>query len=457
MLACSGDDSKDIKVEVEQPEIIKQVKVSMPANQIPVYPLGEPGLSNYFSNLARDNDGIIVLDRHGNDRTYEPGMIAKYVMASYRSYLNNANADILADGLKHSDWLAENIHCDDKLGYWSLEAPLDSLVVWESPFKSAMTNGLSIFALAQMLAYTEQPEKYLANIECALKAYQYDISEGGVSSITDEYTWFEEYAMESRSKVLNGGLFALTGVWVAKEYLNSSVAGELFNKMLAAVELRLNEYDYGHTSLYHTSLITGTYRDYGRPVHGQYNEIHALQLQWLYSETGHDVLLDYAKIFYGYESHEIESVLRNKTALAKMVDPYKYHLYEVFTALDKFEVDLKPEHALKEVHLFYYGNHDSLPRINVTNGTTSVLNIEPAEIRYFQDGNHHTSIGIYEVASDVDIKDIFTVEFVDYTYTDNYNRNLLRQVEVVTDDNDVYFNDKYERWAKQGDWSRKFK
>lgn len=184
LLACSGDDSKDIKVEVEQPEIIKQVKVSMPANQIPVYPLGEPGLSNYFSNLARDNDGIIVLDRHGNDRTYEPGMIAKYVMASYRSYLNNANADILADGLKHSDWLVENIHCDDKLGYWSLEAPLDSLVVWESPFKSAMTNGLSIFALAQMLAYTEQPEKYLATIECALKAYQYDISEGGVSNLS---------------------------------------------------------------------------------------------------------------------------------------------------------------------------------------------------------------------------------------------------------------------------------
>jgi len=449
---CSGSDEPKEPIEIK-PEPV----VSMPTKEVPVYPLGEPGLDNYFANLERDENGIILIDAHGNPETYEPGMIAKYVMATYRNYKKTNNEDILKDGLKHSDWLVDNVICNEQLGYWELEAPLDSLVVWESPFKSAMSNGLAIFALSQMLDLTETPEAYLSTIECALKAYQYDISENGVSTITDEYMWFEEYAMESRSKVLNGGLFALTGVWVAKEYLNSNIASELLDKMLAAVELRLNEYDYDHTTLYHTSLISGKYTDYGRPVHGQYNEIHALQLQWLYSFTGNELFLDYAKKFYTYESYEAAAVLRNGTHLPKLVDLYKYHSYEQFTSLDKFEVEMKPEHNLKEIHLFYYGYHTSLPEIAANFAETSVQHIASSQIRYFQDDNHHTSVGIYKVDSDVDIKDVFEINFEGYTYTDNYNRNLFRQVEIVTHDNDAYFDAKYEMWAAQGDWSREFK
>ena len=452
LVSCGGSEltSTNSEIEVDVPF------VTMPVTEVPVYPLGEPGLLSYFSKLERDSDGIILLDAHGNPSTYEPGMIAKYVMASYRNYKKNGNDSVIIDALKHTDWLVDNIHCDDKLGYWLLDAPLDNLVVWESPFKSAMTNGLSIFALAQMLTFTDEPDEYLATIECALKAYQYDISDNGVSSITDEYTWFEEYAMESRSKVLNGGIFALTGVWVAKKYLNSDIAIELFDKMLNAIELRIGEYDYVHTTLYHTVFKTGSYADFGRPVHGQYNEIHALQLQWLYSETGREFLLDYARKFYSYESHEIADVLKNSKALPKMVDSYKYHSFDVFTALDTLEIELKPAHLVKEVHLFYYGYHESLPGINLASENEYLENISVKEIKYFQDGPHHTSVGIYQVPAN-QLSEKFELSFNDYLYTDNYNRNLLRQVEVITDDENVYFDAKYERWANQGAWSRKYK
>jgi hypothetical protein len=262
--------------------------------------------------------------------------------------------------------------------------------------------------------------------------------------------------MESRSKVLNGCIFALTGIWVAKNYLNSEAAAAMFDKMLAAIELRIHEYDYGHTTLYHTVLKTGSYVDFGRPVHGQYNEIHALQFQWLYSETGHEILLDYARSFYGYESYEIENVLKNSKALPKMVDLYKYHSFDVFTRLDTFEVELKPNHVIKEVHLFYYGYHDSLPDISLNSENEFVEHIPVKDIKYFQDGPHHTSVGIYHIPAN-QLSEKFKVSFNDYLYTDNYDRNLLRQVEVITDDNNVYFDAKYERWATQGAWSRKFK
>lgn len=455
VLGLQGCDFKlfDNEAHSEQGQVADEqtVKLTMPTQPVSVYPLGEPGLNNYFADLERDNDGIILLEAHGQ-LTYEPGMIAKYAMAAYRLHEQKGNDSFIEDGLKHTDWLVDNIHCDEKFGYWYLEAPLDSLVVWESPFKSAMTNGLAMFSMTQMLEFTDRKEEYLATIACALKAFNYDISDGGVSTITDEYTWFEEYAMESRSKVLNGGIFALTGVWAAKKYLNSDYAAELFEKMVDAIELRIEEYDYGHTTLYHTNYITGKHVDFGRPVHGQYNEIHALQLQWLYSETGNEKLLEKAKHFYGYESYEIEAVTKNGTALPKMLDPYKYHSYDVFTALDDFVITLQPNLPLQEVHLFYYGYHEQLPDISLINGSGEVVTLSASDVRYFQDNNHHTSIGIYILNTDIPFSGDISVVFEGYTYTDNYNRNLLRQVEVLTDDSD-YFWEKYQKWAEQGDWA----
>ncbi|WP_448213042.1 D-glucuronyl C5-epimerase family protein [Colwellia sp. MEBiC06753] len=457
ILILAGCNSSESQPEETKPPIIEEPKdiVSLPKGKVGVYPLGEPGLSNFFAGLERDNNGIILMDAHGHSGSYEPGMIAKFAMATYRKYLSGGDDSRIEEGLKHTDWLVDNIHCDGNKGYWLLEAPLDSLVVWESPFKSAMTNGLSIFALTQMLEHTDKKEEYLATIECALKAFSYDISDDGVSSITDEYTWFEEYAMESRSKVLNGGIFALTGVWAAKEYLNSEYAAKLFDKMVAALELRIEEYDYGHTTLYHTNYVTGKYTDFGRPVHGQYNEIHALQLQWLYSETGSETLLKKAKHFYGYESYEIKSVTKNGVDLPKMTDPYKYHSYDVFTANDEFKIELKPNLPLQEIHLFYYGYHTTLPEISVSNSQGEIQSLQTSDVKYFQDNNHHTSVGIYKLKSSKDFIGSIKVEFGGFTYTDNYNRNLLRQVEVLTDDQD-YFWQKYAQWAKQGGWKQNY-
>lgn len=453
MINGCGDSKKDT-ADILLDNVVSQkaVKVELPDSRVSVYPLGEPGLNNYFANLDRDNEGIILLNAHGNIATYEPGMIAKYAMATYRSYLKSGNESILNDGISHADWLVDNIHCDDKFGYWLLDAPLDNLVVWESPFKSAMTNGLAIYALTQMLEFTSNKKGYLDTIECALKAFNYDISDGGVTSITDDYIWFEEYALESRSKVLNGGIFALTGIWAAKEYLKSAYAADLFDKMVAAIVLRINEYDYGHTTLYHTNMISGTYSDFGRPVHGQYNEIHALQLQWLYSLTGNASLLEKAKHFYGYESFEIEKVTKNENSVAKMIDPYKYHSYEVFTANDNIIIELIAGHKLKELHLFFYGNHNVLPEISLLTEENEIVTLSGSSIKYFQDEKHHTSIGIYVIESDVEIKNNVQLTFNGYTYTDNYKRNLLRQIEVLTDDDEVFFWQKYHKWANQGDW-----
>lgn len=451
--SCGGSSSADQNPVSEPGNSTSPTKVaSLPTKQVDVYPLGEPGLSNFFAGLERDNEGIILMDAHGHSGSYEPGMIAKFAMATHRKYLSDGDDSRIAEGLNHTDWLVENIHCDGNKGYWLLEAPLDSLVVWESPFKSAMTNGLSIFALTQMIEHTDRKEEYLATIECALKAYSYDISEDGVSTITDEYTWFEEYAMESRSKVLNGGIFALSGVWAAKEYLNSDYAAELYEKMLDAIELRLDEYDYGHTSLYHTNLITGSYAEFGRPVHGQYNEIHALQLQWLYSLSGRTKFLEKAKQFYSYESYEIQNVNKNGQALPKMVDLYKYHSFDVFSSLDKMTVQLKESHKLKEIHLFYYGYHEELPDVMIQGENGTEVIASTTSVKYFQDNSHHTSVGIYHLDNESDLSGLVDVKFLGYTYTDNYNRNLLRQVEVVTDDGEKYFIDKYNRWAAQGNW-----
>ena len=263
--------------------------------------------------------------------------------------------------------------------------------------------------------------------------------------------------MQSRSKVLNGGIFALTGVWAAKEYLKSDLAVELFDKMTAAIELRLPEYDYGHTTLYHTSFVTGKYVDFGRPVHGQYNEIHVLQLQWLFSLTGNEQFLDYARRFYAYEPVELEQVLIDNQPSTKLIDLYKYHSFDVVTRLTPFELELKPKHKLREVHIFYYGYHQTLPAFNVLADAGSIHNISATDIKYFQDGNHHTSIGIYHIDGEIDVTDKFELAFVNYTYTDNYDRNLIRQVEVVTDDNDTYFNEMYENGAVLNDWSREYR
>ena len=421
---------------------------SMPHKTVGTYPIGEPSLE-YFANLKKDENDIILLDAHGKKDVYTPSMIAKYVMANKRAYINNNKEEYVTNGLLHSDWLLDNLICSNEIGYWELTAPLDDLVVWESTFKSAMTNGLAIFALSQMIEFTPQKQEYLDAIECALNAFNYDVSEGGVSTITDTYTWFEEYAMESRAKVLNGGLFGLAGVWGIKEHFNSPLATELFDKMVEALVLRISEYDYDHTTLYHTNLIEGSKASFGRVVHGTYNEIHAIQLQWLYSVTGKQIFLDYTKKFYKYESYETLSIQKNNVESEKLSSIYKYHYFEEIKSNDELKIKLRKAHNLQEVHIYFYGYYTELPYIALESDSYFIDSISQSTIRYMQDGNQHTSIGIYKLPAEEVINGEFKIKFSNPTYN---NANFIRQIEVITDDNDQYFLNRYNRWSTVHKW-----
>lgn len=457
VLAACSSDQDDVPQVTAVPETERVASIqstyevtspvlSLPVAEVGPYPLGEPRLS-YFQQFNRNEQGIILTGATESEN--DVGVIAKFILAVYRDFLKTGNTLQIDDALAHGQWLVDSQKCENDIGYWLFYGPTDSIVIVESPLKSAMINGLALAALTQMVGFADNKEDYLSAIECGLKAFLHDMDYGGVSSLTDQYHWFEEYAVLSRAKILNGGIFALAGVWMTAEYLDSSLGNFLFNEKVKTLVERIKRYDAVHTSKYHDIQLQGEFETFGRPVHNSYNLIHVLQLQWLYSETGEEVFFNTAERFLKYESREITDIMVSGRTADKLTDKFRYYESESFSADDKAQISLIPDNSLEEIHLYYVGHYKALPNLIVTNSSGKAFNLSPSEINYMQDGKHHTTIANYIVEPEMGIENYFEIELASGGSADIKG---FRQIEVLTNDDGKYFRRLFRRWGEPNNW-----
>jgi len=143
------------------------------------------------------------------------------------------------------------------------------------PWLSAMAQGQGASLLVRLFAETGE-EELAAAARRALRPFELPTREGGVRALLDGGPFLEEYPTDPPSFVLNGGIFALWGVYDVAACLEDEAATRRFAELVDVLAANVNRWDTGSWSRYDL---------YPHPVvnvaSARYHRLHVTQLQAL--------------------------------------------------------------------------------------------------------------------------------------------------------------------------------
>lgn len=269
-------------------------------------PRTPPSSAKYANgpNMSLGSKGELLYDygsAYGNlGKWSDPYFTSSYALALYKEWLqsNCRDARLKESFLHQASLLAERV---EKRG---------GAAVWPYPFEnphyhlpSGWISGITQSRVASVLyraSVLDADQDYAALADQAMLPYTLTLTQGGVASIQDGGTWFEE-APDSYGvafNVLNGHITALAGIFDMYQMTGNARWKALFEDGLNAVKRDIGKFDGGFSSLYSVSAPYSA-----RPVAARqdYNPLHVSQLLWLYDVTHEDIFRVWASRFQAYE------------------------------------------------------------------------------------------------------------------------------------------------------------
>jgi heparosan-N-sulfate-glucuronate 5-epimerase len=256
----------------------------------PIHPLPSAlSLTSQTESLGIhiDNDGIpyINYDERGqngigiqrNPVTIIHAAMDYYIAGDTKFFINNVN------------WLVDN--AVQKEGFLTFEYMYDWPVYnLKQPWRSAMANGEALTPLVKAHEMTGNM-LYLDTAKELLNSFLVETTDGGITyKDSDNSWWYEEYVADNNSaeesRVLNGMLFALIGVYEYYKYTNDLEARLIFDKGINSVKQNLAKYDDG---------LGYSYYDILHNPPGKYHLIHVDLLNKLYDITHEEIFRSYSE------------------------------------------------------------------------------------------------------------------------------------------------------------------
>ncbi len=239
----------------------------------------------YMTNFKLDSAGVLL-----EKGRYNPTEIGKIALRAINNYKITNSEYALEVFLNQVSWAEENFYETENYGFWYFTEPAP-LYQLEPGWTSAFSQGILLNVCLE--AYRlDKNEKYALMIEKALKGFMVPVENGGFLRDWDENElWFEEYNTVRPSRVLNGTMYGLVGVYNVYNDLGIELAGKIFESGVNTLKNHLHEYDAKYSSRY--SLA-----DWKNEICKEnYHEGHVVQLLWYYQTTKEPVFKKYAKIF----------------------------------------------------------------------------------------------------------------------------------------------------------------
>ena len=168
----------------------------------------------------------------------------------------------------------------------------------DAGWPSAYTQGLLLNVCLEAYKLTGD-KKYTTLIEKALKAFLVPVEYGGFLRNWEEgELWFEEYPTKLPSRVLNGNMYGLEGVYNVYQELGVELAKKIFDSGVETIKNHLEDYNAQYSSRYNLA-------DWKNQITKEnYHEGHVIQLLRLYKLTGDETFKKYAKIFLENDRHD---------------------------------------------------------------------------------------------------------------------------------------------------------
>ncbi|AZV47318.1 hypothetical protein C3L23_08545 [Nautilia sp. PV-1] len=174
--------------------------------------------------------------------------IAQYSLACWIAWRKTESEIWLKKALKHCDWLLKN---QEKDGSWKIKHKNPKYKDMNSPWVSALAQGLAISSLIRAYYYTNE-NKYLYSAIKACEFLEVGINSNGVKRnfVKKGIKGFvyEEYPTKKLNGVLNGYISAVLGICELSKV--DSGFTRLFDENINNLLNILSLYDLGYWSLY---------------------------------------------------------------------------------------------------------------------------------------------------------------------------------------------------------------
>jgi hypothetical protein len=212
----------------------------------------------------------------------------------YDLYQVNNNERSKMYFLNNVNWLIDNAVAKENYSLLQYNFPLP-IYSFKGPWFSAMANGLALQVLIKADEIT-QDLRYLKAAKSLLNAFFIEVQHGGITYKDSEHEWwYEEYASNDKnakiSRVLNGMLFAVLGIYDYYKYTNDADAKLLFDKGVNSIKKEIVKYNNNGYSYY--DLL-------GRNPGHKYHQIHVDLTKKLYDLTGETIFDKYSKLWKIY-------------------------------------------------------------------------------------------------------------------------------------------------------------
>ena len=259
-------------------------------------------VSSFTPNTKLDNDGIpsVYYGRtiDGKPIGFQSNPVTTALQANefYDKYKENNDESSKTYFLNNADWLVDNAI---NKGYYSLlqyNFPLP-IYNFKAPWFSAMANGLALQVLIKAHAITLD-SKYLTAAKSLLNAFFIEVKDGGITykDSSDEW-WYEEYASNDKdskiSRVLNGMIFTVLGIYDYFQYTNDPDAKLLFDKGVNSIKKEISKYNDNGYSYY--DLL-------GNPS-DKYHQIHVDLTKQLHDVTGESIFTKYHELWKNHNNN----------------------------------------------------------------------------------------------------------------------------------------------------------
>jgi hypothetical protein len=176
--------------------------------------------------------------------------VHQWGLGAYERYLAGQGEQWLRNAMEVGRYaLSQQVRGGPRDGLWLNRLPYTKTFQLPAGWPSAMAQGEGASLLARLYLETGE-ERWADAARRAAAAMRLPSAEGGVQARLGSGAWPEEYPTDPPSYVLNGGIFALWGLYDVAEALHDEDVAQEFEQGVATLAANLHRWDTGHWSRY---------------------------------------------------------------------------------------------------------------------------------------------------------------------------------------------------------------